>query len=194
MAARGTSPQLDALGRSLALRHVLVSAMPPTGSLPALPADLHGQASSNGSRYQPRFEFSDTPPSAATKRVCVSQAHRWFQHWLGAMQLPVRFAARRDPEDRAAAPACVLERRTRKFPITGIRTRLAAAPGRMAAATFMQHVAGAASESTSCPARSQCYAAHPAPDAYFDRSPTFIRDICHALSGWRSTLEFDHSD
>lgn len=38
MAARSTSPQLDALGRSLALRHVLVSAMPPTGSRPALPA------------------------------------------------------------------------------------------------------------------------------------------------------------
>lgn len=101
MAARGPSPQLDALGRSLALRHVLVSAMPPTGSRPSggAPAGLHEQASSMDRDIGERHVSSSTTrPFSATKRICVPQAHRRFQDCLVlvAMPLPVRFAARRD--------------------------------------------------------------------------------------------------
>lgn len=101
MAARGPSPQLDALGRSLALRHVLVSAMPPTGSRPSggAPAGLHEQASSMDRDIGERHVSSSTTrPFSATKRMCVPQAHRRFQDCLVlvAMPLPVRFAARRD--------------------------------------------------------------------------------------------------
>lgn len=101
MAARGPSPQLDALGRSLALRHVLVSAMPPMGSRPSggAPAAVHAQASSmDRDTSECHVSSSTTRPFSATKRMCVPQARPWFQDCLVlvAMPLPVRLAARRD--------------------------------------------------------------------------------------------------